>query len=377
MSDQLDEMLKLSPYGTEPNVKRQHLVTQVGLALEGHYGRCELYRNWCAKKKFDPKDSASMSLAELPYLPVNIFKRLALHSTNDQNVLKILKSSATSSQTPSRVYLDKVTRDRQMKVLASCLKSVVGNARRPFIVLDAKPSSAQSGSVELSARVAGMRGYLMAASRVYYALKYENGTPKLDLEALDQAVAEIASNGEEFCLIGYTFVLYQYVIRELLARKVRFSFPASTKLIHFGGWKQLENQKVDKSQLNREAAHVFGVPVSNIVDIYGFTEQLGVIYPDDPEGVKRTPVFSEILVRDPVTFEAVPDGEVGLLEFITPVPHSYPGVVVLTDDMGRVVTRKASSNGWCGTGFEIIGRAKNAEVRGCGDTLPDSVYQVS
>lgn len=376
MNDHFDALMKLHPYSAPPAKKYSHLIPAIGEALVSHYKRCEFYRNWCRKKNFDPRKPIT-DLADIPYLPVNIFKRLALHSTDDADVLKVLKSSATSSQTPSQVPLDKITRDRQMRVLASCLKHIIGSARRPFIVLDAKPSADHSRSSELSARVAGLRGYLMASSRTYYALKYENGVPVLDMDTLTQAIEELKANGDEFCLVGYTFILYQYVVRALQANRTRFSFPENTLLIHFGGWKKLENQKVSKAQLNRETSEVFGMPSANICDIYGFTEQLGVIYPDDAEGIKRTPVFAEVLVRDPVTLEPMSDGEVGLLEFVTPLPHSYPGVVVLTDDMGRIMSRGPSANGWCGTGFEIVGRAKNAEIRGCGDTLPDRVYQVA
>ncbi len=376
MSEHFDLLFELHPFATPSSIKYDHLIPAVMEALTSHYNRCELYRIWCRKKNFDPRDPIG-ELADIPYLPVNIFKRLRLHSIDDADVLRVLKSSATSSQTPSHVPLDKITRDRQMRVLATSLKQIIGNARRPFIVFDAQPSADNAGISELSARVAGLRGYLMAASRTYYVLKYENSLPILDLDVMSQAIDEIKSKGEQFCLLGYTFILYQYVIRKLLTRGVRFTFPDNTYLIHFGGWKKLESKRVDKVQLNREAADVFGIPTTNICDIYGFTEQLGAIYPDDPEGIKRTPVFAEVLVRDPITFEPIPDGKVGLLEFITPLPHSYPGIAVLTDDMGRILSRESSTNGWCGTAFEIVGRAKNAEIRGCGDTLPDRVYQVS
>lgn len=362
-------------YNTADAEKQRYLLPAVMEALSSHYQRCEYYRIWCNKKHFDPHSSIT-NLAEIPFLPVNIFKRLTLQSIDDDNILKVLKSSGTSSQVPSQVALDRVTRDRQMRTLVNSLKQIIGEQRRPFIVLDAKPSAEQSGSAELSARIAGIRGYLMAASRTYYVLKYNNGVPELDIDALNNAINEIKANNERCCFLGYTFVLYQYVIRVLAAKGVHFTLPASTKLLHFGGWKKLEAQKVSKLQLNNAVTDVFGLASSHVCDIYGFTEQLGVIYPDDPEGVKRTPVYAEVLVRDPVTLKLVPDGETGLLEFISPVPYSYPGIAVLTDDMGKIITRKVALNGWTGTGFEIIGRAKNAEIRGCGDTLPERVYAV-
>ena len=152
---------------------------------------------------------------------------------------------------------------------------------------------------------------------------------------------------------------------------IRIELPPSTFVVHFGGWKKLRQQAVTKPVLTDHAAEVFGLAAGSIVDIYGFTEQLGVIYPDDSQGVKRTPTYAEVLVRDPRTLEIVPDGAVGLLEFVCPLPHSYPGVAVLLDDMGRIVSRDPASDGWQGTGFEIVGRAERAEARGCGDTLPE------
>ena len=375
MTDAFDTLMTLPSYSTPVDEKHKYLLLAVMEALSSHYERCQLYRNWCNKKHFDPKQPIA-KLADIPFLPVNIFKRLSLQSIDDTNILKVLKSSGTSSQVPSQVPLDRITRDRQMRVLVNSLKYIIGEQRRPFIVFDVKPSQNQSTSAELSARVAGLRGYLMAASRTYYVLKSNNGIPELDIDALTSAINEIKANNENLCFLGYTFVLYQYVIRVLAAKGISFNLPESTLLLHFGGWKKLEAHKISKPLLNSTIADVFGLASSRVCDIYGFTEQLGVIYPDDPEGIKRTPVYAEVLVRDPITLRLLPDGETGLLEFISPVPYSYPGVTVLTDDMGKIVSRKPAINGWTGTGFEIIGRAKNAEIRGCGDTLPDRVYGV-
>lgn len=377
MTSRVEELLNAEPFTTPAESKKKLLLPAVLESMMWHYGSCELFRRWCEKQKFDPNSSMISELSDIPYLPVNIFKRLSLRTSGEKDVVRTLRSSGTSTQIPSTVVLDKTTRDRQMKALATSLKQIIGPNRRPFIVLDVAPSSdAASMRADLSARVAGMRGYLMGASKICYVMKQVDGVPVLDIDALQASIEEVADSGIGVCVIGYTFVLYQHVVRELVAMRKQLVLPDPAVLIHFGGWKKLENQRVGKAQLNTETASVFGIPLSKIYDIYGFTEQLGVIYPDDSEGMKRTPVFSEVIVRDPVTFEAVEDGETGLLEFITPLPHSYPGVAILTDDMGRILSRRTGLSGWCGTGFEIVGRAKNAEIRGCGDTLPKSVYQV-
>jgi hypothetical protein len=94
------------------------------------------------------------------------------------------------------------------------------------------------------------------------------------------------------------------------------------------------------------------------------------VYPDGPDGLKRVPTYAEVIVRDPQTLEPLADGRTGLLEFISPLPHSYPGVAVLLDDLGRIVPGSAGPDGAEARALEIVGRVPHAEIRGCGDTLP-------
>ena len=95
---------------------------------------------WCDKHGFDPRRGVT-DLARVPFLPVNIFKRLSLCSVPETEVVRVLTSSATSSQVPGRISLDQTTRNRQMRALAAILSHRIGGERRPFIVLDVPPDS--------------------------------------------------------------------------------------------------------------------------------------------------------------------------------------------------------------------------------------------
>jgi hypothetical protein len=222
-----------------------------------------------------------------------------------------------------------------------------------------------------------MRGYLMAATEHQYALRRDGDRLLLDRDKVLEIVERWAAQGKPFCLLGYTYVLYEYVVRALREQGVRIELPSSTYVLHFGGWKKLRQQTVTKTVLTDHASDVFGLAAASIVDIYGFTEQLGVIYPDDAQGMKQTPTYSQVLVRDPRTLQIVPDGETGLLEFVSPLPHSYPGIAVLLDDMGRIISRRSDVDDSHGTTFEVLGRTQRAEARGCGDTLPRQIYEAS
>jgi hypothetical protein len=375
----IDQLLRQAPYATRPGEHRDLLLAAMGESIRHHCAHCPPFARWYGKQGTDPA-AEIRDLAEVPYFPVSVFKRLELQSIGEQDVVRVLRSSATSSQTPSRVVLDRITRDRQMRTLAVMMSALMGATRRPFIVLDAAP--VQGADLELSARVAGLRGYLMMASETHYVLKSHNGRLELDLERLEAVLEPFRAQNIPVCVIGYTYMLYQYVVAPLASAGLRVQLPAGSMVLHFGGWKRLQQQAVNRSRLNAETSQVFAIQDTgihaepNIRDVYGFTEQLGVIYPDDGNGVRLAPVYSEVIVRDPVTLAPLPEGEPGLLEFITPLPNSYPGIALLLDDMGRIVSRDQGEDGRYGTRFEVLGRAKGSEIRGCGDTLPEQVYHV-
>jgi hypothetical protein len=368
----IDELFRQPPYATRPS-DRGLLRAAVREAIQHHCTACPKFARWYCKQGMDPNAEID-DLARLPFLPVSIFKRLSLESVPDQEVVRVLKSSATSSQTPSRVVLDRITRDRQIRTLSVLMSAMMGPMRRPFVVLDA--AATQGADVELSARVAGLRGYLMMASETHYALEARDGRFDLNVEKLEDLFSQLQARQVPVCLIGYTYMLYQYVVAPLARTGRRLQLPAGSMVVHFGGWKRLERQAVDRERLNAEVGQVFAMDELFIRDVYGFTEQLGLIYPDDGNGVRMAPVYSEVIVRDPVTLESLPDGMPGLLEFITPLPNSYPGIALLLDDMGRIVSRDCEQDGRYGTRFEVLGRARGSEIRGCGDTLPEQIYQV-
>lgn len=368
----IDELFRHAPYSTEPG-NHGLLRAAVREAIQHHCANCPPFARWYSRQNLDP-NAEIKSLDQVPFLPVSIFKRLTLESVSEKDAVRVLKSSATSSQTPSRVVLDRITRDRQMRTLARLMSALMGPTRRPFVVLDAPAT--QTADVELSARVAGLRGYLMMASETHYALEWRDGRFDLNADKLEDLSSRLQARQTPVCLIGYTYMLYQYVVAPLARIGRCLRLPAGSMVLHFGGWKRLQRQAVDRARLNAEVEQVFAMDEPCIRDVYGFTEQLGLIYPDDGNGVRMAPVYSEVIVRDPITLESLPDGKTGLLEFISPLPHSYPGIALLLDDMGRIVSRDREHNGRYGTRFEVLGRARGSEIRGCGDTLPEQIYQV-
>ena len=330
-----------------------------------HYANNDLYRSFCDNKGFNP-GSFSGDIDQIPPVQVSVFKELGdrLNSVPKSDIKLTLQSSATSGM-PSNVPVDGITSKRQARSMIKVVGEYIGNERKPFLIMDVDPAS---GFREiLGARYAAVSGYLNFASDAAYFLKVdEDNTYYFDTEGITKYIDGLG--GQEAVVFSFTYILYSKVIRPLTEKGIRFSLPKGSKVIHIGGWKKLESEKISKDEFNTLSSELFGIEKTDIIDIYGFTEQMGLNYPDCPCGCKHTPLYSEVIVRDVLTKEVLPAGKEGLLEFLTPVPHSYPGNAVLTDDIGVIVPGQCEF-GRSGTRFKVVGRLKKAEVRGCGDIL--------
>ncbi len=111
--------------------------------------------------------------------------------------------------------------------------------------------------------------------------------------------------------------------------------------------------------------------INNIYNYYGMIEQTGSIYMECEYGHLHTSVFSDIIIRNPLDFSISNFGEKGIIQLLSILPYSYPGHSILTEDEGVLLGEDDCSCGRLGKYFTIIGRLKEAEIRGCSDTYEE------
>lgn len=330
-----------------------------------HYEHNEPYRRFCDRKGFDPHKPLK-SLTDIPPVAVSVFKEMGfdLASVPREDIRLRLQSSATSG-IPSTIVVDKITSKRQAKAMVKVMQEFIGKDRKPFLVMDIDPRS-EFRSL-LGARFAAITGYLNFASQAGYFLKAKDGVSYFDIDAI-QAYVSILPADQPVVVFGFTYILYANVLKAFQEKGVTVQLPAGSKIIHIGGWKKLEGERIDKALFNERMAGCFGLQPVDVIDIYGFTEQMGLNYPDCPCGCKHTSSYVRVLTHDVTTNDILPPGQEGKLEFVTPIPHSYPGNAVLTDDLG-IIYDEPCPFGRPGVRFRVTGRLKKAEIRGCGDVL--------
>lgn len=301
---------------------------------------------------------------DLPFLPVSMFKEFDLATVPREAVVRTLLSSSTTSGTPSRIPLDKLTARRQSQGLAAILKDILGIRRRPFLVLDC--AEINRPGHQLTARGAAVRGMMPFASETCYALVQTEKGLEPSIEALERFFADHA--GREVLLFGFTFMVWTNVICKLRRLGIRFHHPQMT-LLHSGGWKKLTEQQVDKKVLSAGATEIFGCDDNRVRDFYGMVEQVGVVFVDCEAGHKHTPAFAEVAIRDLQSLRQVEIGDSGLIQVMSLLPESYPGHALITEDIGQLLGYDDCPCGRKGLYFRFRSRVQQVEVRGCGDTV--------
>jgi len=100
-------------------------------------------------------------------------------------------------------------------------------------------------------------------------------------------------------------------------------------------------------------------------------EQVGSIFVECKEGHLHAPIFADIIVRDPISLKPLEFGKEGVIEVMSILPRSYPGHVLLTEDVGTIIGEDDCPCGKKGKYFKVKGRLPKAEIRGCSDTYGD------
>lgn len=297
-------------------------------------------------------------LADIPYLPVSLFKSHTLRSIDEADVFKVMTSSGTTGQAVSRIYLDRQTADLQARALAAIMTRVLGGSRMPMLIVDT-PNVVRD-RVMFSARGAGVLGMLPFGRKHTYVL---DDDMDLDEGAL-RAFSEQWS-GQPILIFGFTFMVWKYYLLALRERGIEIDLSRAV-LIHSGGWKKLADEAVGNDEFRAAFAETAGV--TRVHNFYGMVEQTGSVFVEGTDGYLYPPNFADVIIRDPVTWEPAPHGTPGVVEVLSALPRSYPGHVLLTEDLGVVDGVAGPDSGWSGKRLRILGRVPRAELRGCSDT---------
>ena len=351
-----EEILQLEPFDV-PREKKRALFTQELLRMtEFHSNNCPKYASMLSALNY--ASSQINELEDIPFLPVRLFKELDLCSVPQDEVFKIMTSSGTSGQQVSKIYLDRITAANQQKTLVKIVTDITGASRMPMIIIDC-PSVVKNRTM-FSARGAGILGFSIFGRKKIYAL---NDDMEIQVDLIKEFLD--AHKDEKILLFGFTFMIWQHFYKALLELKCKIDL-SNAILIHGGGWKKMEQEAVSPEYFNASLSDVCGIP--RVVNYYGMVEQTGCIYVECECGHLHSSTYSDVTIRRGKDFSMASVGENGIIQVVSLLPWSYPGHSLLTEDEGVLMGEDDCPCGRKGKYFKVLGRLKNAELRGCSDT---------
>jgi hypothetical protein len=184
----------------------------------------------------------------------------------------------------------------------------------------------------------------------------------LMLESLLEALADSERTGRPVALLG-TAAAFAHALETLEGRGRRFRLPPGSRVMETGGFKGMRRE-IPRDEFYSMLTHRLGLSEFYCVAEYGMTEMCSQFYDNvlrerslgrSPElRLKVAPHWVRTQVVDPETLEPLPHGQVGVLRHLD-LANLDSVMAIQTDDLGVAVEG----------GFEILGRASGAELRGC------------
>lgn len=306
---------------------------------------------------------------DIPFIPTMLMKQ---HDFRAGRYLIMATSSGTSGKM-SRVRFEFGALWSALKMSLKVTKYHGIISMRPcrYIVMGYKPHRSNKTAV---AKTAYLTTFLAPALSRKFILKHTAEGYKPDFDSIVEALEKYEKGKAPVRFMGfpsYTFFLF----RLLEEKGLSFHLPEGSKIMLGGGWKQFYQEAADKETFYRLARKTLGIEEKNIIEFFGAVEH-PILYTSCPAHHFHVPVYSKVVIRDPVTLEPLPNGKEGLVNLISPLCKATPILSVMTDDLGILHDGKDCPCGVKAPYLEIIGRVAPDDIKTCAAGAADILQGV-
>ncbi len=326
---------------------------------------------------------------QVPAVPTAAFKELDLTSLAPAERTAVFHSSGTTEQKPSRhfhnadslaVYKASLWSGFQTNVAmgapnsdsADFQSSVVradseigAPTMRQFQLIILTPPPVQAPHSSLVHMFETVRqklgGASVSASRAAFLGQVaSDGSWTLDFDAAVAALNASLVTRHPSLLLGTAFS-FVHLMDYLAEKNLRFDLPIGSRVMETGGYKG-RSRSMPKAELHQLITARLGAPRENIVCEYGMSELSSQAYDSaihPPSSILHPRVFqfpswTRVQIISPETGREVTDGKTGLIR-VFDLANVFSVMAIQTEDLG--IRRE--------NGFELLGRAAQAEPRGC------------
>ena len=351
--------LRRDPYGNKGGDGL--FVRAMREAVEVNAAGCPEYAAILASAGFDPDDIKTIDdIALLPPVPTLYLKRRRLFSVPEKKLIVKATSSGTHGSR-SVVGLDMKTLLYGLGMMFRFFRyhGVISLIPVNYIVLGYEPKGGEEvGAVKTAY---GTTKFAPALHREY-ALKAKDGGYEPNYEGVYSALMRYSAKPFPVRFVGFPAYMY-FLCDSLKERGVKLKLPKRSAVLLGGGWKQFSDKEISKEEFYSLVEEYLGIKRERVFEFYSAAEHPQA-YLKCPCGHFHVPAYSRVVIRSAEDLSPVPDGEPGLLNFVSPLVHSMPINSVLTDDIA-VLSHEKCPCGLEAPYFELLGRAGAEGVRTC------------
>ncbi len=294
------------------------------------YQNCTVYQKFC--DALDVDANTVQTLIDIPFLPVELFKKHRIVSFSGKEEV-VFSSSGTTGSIPSKHYVYDLK--LYEKSFLESFRLFYGYPA-DYCVLALLPAYLErkgSSLVYMVDRLIRASGHPLSGFYLDELIKLS-----ANLEAL-------MADRQKVLLLGVSFALLD------LAEQYPMAL-SGTIIMETGGMKGRRREMI-REELHDTLCTAFGQ--KTIHSEYGMTELLSQAY-SNGDGLFATPPWMRVLIResnDPLAYlEAGRAGGINIVD----LANLYSCSFIATQDLGRL--------NHDGT-FEVLGRFDNSDVRGC------------
>ncbi len=294
------------------------------------HGGCSVYRRFC--DALDVDVNAVQTIKDIPFLPVELFKKHRIVSFPGDEAVAF-SSSGTTGSMPSRHYIYDL--GIYEKSFLQSFRLFYGNPA-DYCILALLPAYLERKGSSL----------VYMADRLIQASDHPLSGFYLDeLDKLSANLEHLMAEGQKVLLLGVSFALLDLAEQHPMTLR-------NTIIMETGGMKGRRREMI-RAELHQVLCDAFDQKA--IHSEYGMTELLSQAY-STGDGLFVTPPWMRILIResnDPLAYLAV--GRTGGVNIVD-LANLYSCSFIATQDLGRLHPDGA---------FEVLGRFDNSDVRGC------------
>ncbi|MBI3251831.1 MAG: hypothetical protein HYZ52_00730 [Candidatus Omnitrophica bacterium] len=303
------------------------------------FERNENYRRFCLAE--GKKPGSLKNWKEIPAIPTDGFKNLVLTTFPVKKAVKLFRTSGTTGRGRGAHFFDTL-KYYEAAIGPPFEKHLLfDNARLRFFFLMASPGEAADSSLSHMMGVVNRR-YSRPPGK-FYARRGRFFFKEM-LADLKKEKGPVLILATAFSLKGFLDFLNE--------KKISVKLPPKSRLFETGGFKG-RAREISKKSLYVECKKRLGIPENFCVSEYGMTELSSQFYSAGGRPFEGPP-WTRTLVIDPATGEEAKKGEKGLLRHWD-LANRGSVMAVQTEDLGLAHRE----------GFELLGRAPEAEIRGC------------